>query len=340
MANPIIVAENLCKSFPGPRRGEESKVLQNVNLSIGEGEIFGIIGRSGAGKSTLVRCINYLEKPTSGEVIFEGVRLSSLRQGELYRLRQSMGMIFQQFNLLMQRSALRNVCFPMEIAGWSRAKARDRAAELLQMVGMSEKAESYPAQLSGGQRQRVAIARAIALNPKALLCDEATSALDPETTRGVIDLLKDVNKRFNITIVVITHEMHVIESIADRVAILDDARVAEVGSVAEVFTKPKSEAARKLVYPDEAAGRIEAMKGRNFIRVVFNGNSSFVPVIAGMVLRFRQMVSIMHAYTRDVGGKAFGQIILQIPDDMLVAAAMREYLSSLGLVVEEVAEYA
>jgi D-methionine transport system ATP-binding protein len=340
VARPIIVTENLCKSFPGQRRGEESKVLQNVNLSIGEGEIFGIIGRSGAGKSTLVRCINYLEKPTSGEVIFEGIRLSSLRRAELYRLRQSMGMIFQQFNLLMQRSALRNVCFPMEIAGWSRAKARSRAAELLQMVGMGEKAGSYPAQLSGGQRQRVAIARAIALNPKALLCDEATSALDPETTRGVLELLKDVNKRFNITIVVITHEMPVIESIADRVAILDDAGVAEVGPVAEVFMKPKSEAARKFVYPGEAAGRAEAMKGRNFIRVVFNGSSSFEPVIAGMVLRFRQKVNIMHADTRDVGGKAFGQIILQIPDDMLVAAAMREHLSSLGLVVEEVAEYA
>ena len=249
-------------------------------------------------------------------------------------------MIFQQFNLLMQRNALHNVCFPMEIAGWSRAKARERAAELLDMVGMGEKAGSYPAQLSGGQRQRVAIARAIALNPKALLCDEATSALDPETTRGVLELLKDINKRFNITMVVITHEMQVIESIASKVAILDGAGVAEVGTVAEIFTKPRSEAARRLVYPGgETAGNIDTMKDRNFIRVVFRGNSSFEPVIASMVLRFRQKVNILHADTRDVGGKAFGQILLQIPDDMLVAAAMREYLTNIGLIVEEVTEY-
>lgn len=340
MGEPIIVTENLCKSFQGPRHGAENSVLRNINLSIGEGEIFGIIGRSGAGKSTLVRCINYLEKPTSGEVVFEGVRMSSLKKRELYRARQSMGMIFQQFNLLMQRSALQNVCFPMEIAGWSRAKARERAAELLDMVGMGEKAGSYPAQLSGGQRQRVAIARAIALNPKALLCDEATSALDPETTRGVLELLKDINRRFNITIVVITHEMQVIESIAGRVAILDGAGVAEVGAVTEVFTKPKSEAARKFVYPgNETAGHIDVMKDRKFIRVVFKGNSSFEPVIASMVLRFRQKVNILYADTRDVGGKAFGQILLQIPDDLLVAAAMREYLTSAGLVVEEVTEY-
>jgi D-methionine transport system ATP-binding protein len=227
------------------------KVLEDVNLSIKNGEIFGIIGRSGAGKSTLVRCINYLERPTSGDILFDGEALGGVSMPRLYKLRQCMGMIFQQFNLLMQRNALDNICFPMEVAGFKRKEAKTRASELLELVGLPDKAESYPAQLSGGQRQRVAIARAIALNPKVLLCDEATSALDPETTRGVLGLLKDINRMSGVTVVVITHEMQVVRALCDRVAILDDARVAEIGPVAEVFAAPKTRAGRKLVYPDD-----------------------------------------------------------------------------------------
>jgi len=339
MATPILSIEGLCKSFPGTQPGIDNVVLKDINLKIDAGEIFGIIGRSGAGKSTLVRCINFLEKPTAGEIVFENIKMSNLSRKNLYKTRQSMGMIFQQFNLLLQRNALKNICYPMEIAGWNKKKARARASELLELVGMSEKATSFPTQLSGGQRQRVAIARAIALNPKVLLCDEATSALDPETTRGVLALLKEINREFNITIVVITHEMQVIESICSRVAILDEQEVAELGAVTDVFTKPKSIAAKRLVYPDgDTAERIEEMKDKRLIRVVFNGNSSFEPVIAGMVLRFRQRVNILYANTKDVGGKAFGQMILQIPDDLLVASAIREYLEESGIETEEVAE--
>jgi D-methionine transport system ATP-binding protein len=332
----IIRTENLKKVFPGPQLGTENIVLDGINIDIETGEIFGIIGRSGAGKSTLVRCINYLEKPTAGEIWFEDTKLSGLTQKELYKARQSMGMIFQQFNLFMQRDALRNVCYPMEIAGWDKKKARAHAAELLELVGMGEKIHAYPTQLSGGQRQRVAIARAIALDPKILLCDEATSALDPETTRDVLALLKDINKKLNITCVVITHEMSVIEQIADRVAILDRSGVAEEGPVTEVFTSPKSDTAKGFIYPEGELGALTEMTDKNHIRIVFKGNSSFEPIIAGMVLRFRQHVNILYADTKDVGGKAYGQMLLQIPDDPFVAAAMTGYLKGLGLETEEV----
>jgi D-methionine transport system ATP-binding protein len=211
---PIIQTKNLCKSFG------DAPVLSDVNLDIFAGEIFGVIGRSGAGKSTLARCFNLLERPTSGEIFFGGTELTSLKPAELYKARQSMGMIFQQFNLLMQRNVLDNVCFPLEIAGVKRADARKRAAELLDVVGLADKAKAYPAKLSGGQKQRVAIARAIAPNPKVLLCDEATSALDPETTDEILELLADINKRFGITIVIITHEMRVIETLCTRVAVI------------------------------------------------------------------------------------------------------------------------
>ena len=340
MNQEIIRIDRLKKAFPGPRQGEENLVLDGIDLSIHTGEIFGIIGRSGEGKSTLVRCINYLTPPTAGDVRFEGTALGSLSRKDLYKARQQMGMIFQQFNLFMQRDGLRNVCYPMEIAGWDRKKARARAAELLELVGMSDKKDAFPAQLSGGQRQRVAIARAMALQPRVLLCDEATSALDPETTRGVLALLKDINQRLGITIVVITHEMAVIEAICHRVAILDAHKVAEVGSVTEIFTRPRSLAARRLVYPDgEGAAGLEDMHSKNLIRIVFKGNSSFEPVIADMILRFRQKVNILFADTKDVGGKAFGQMILQIPDDRLVAAAMREYLHGTVLDTEEVKDH-
>jgi D-methionine transport system ATP-binding protein len=248
MGKPILHIRHLSKTFPGVNKNDEpASVLNDVNLTIQEGEIFGVIGRSGAGKSTLVRCINYLERPTSGEIIFDGAKLSELSRKELYRARQSMGMIFQQFNLMQQRTALRNVCYPLEIAGRKKKEARARADELLSLVGMADHKNHYPSQLSGGQKQRVAIARAIALNPKILLCDEATSALDPETTGGVLALLRDINKRFNITIIVITHEMSVIESICSRLAILDETEVVEEGATEEIFANPRTDAARRLL---------------------------------------------------------------------------------------------
>jgi D-methionine transport system ATP-binding protein len=246
----IIRTENLKKVFPGEIPGEYNHVFENINISISEGEVYGIIGRSGAGKSTLVRCINYLEKPTAGEIFFEGQPLSSLTNKQLYKTRQSMGMIFQQFNLFDQRTAARNIRYPLEIAGWSKADANKRTDELLELVNMTDKKNSYPSQLSGGQRQRVAIARALALNPKVLLCDEATSALDPETTKDVLNLLNEINRNYSITIVIITHEMSVIEYICDRVAILDESGIVEEGPVMEVLKNPQSAAGRRIVNPE------------------------------------------------------------------------------------------
>ena len=243
MAQDVIVRiQGLNKTFRG--RAGTVVALNGIDLDIYRGEIFGI---SGAGKSTLVRCINFLEKPTEGTVTVDGEELGRLSKKQLLEARRSMGMIFQQFNLLQQRTALQNICFPLEIAGTGKADAEKRARELLEIVGLSDRADNYPSQLSGGQQQRVAIARALATNPKILLCDEATSALDPTTTRSILALLKEINKTLGITIIVITHEMAVIEEICQRVAIIDSSRIAEVGTVDEVFTRPKSAMAKQLI---------------------------------------------------------------------------------------------
>ncbi len=334
--NPVIRIEGLSKVFRGPD-GEGFTALEDINLEIYPGEIYGIIGMSGAGKSTLVRCINFLERPTEGTVYFNDQDLFSLSKRELYSTRQSMGMIFQQFNLLMQRTVLDNVCFPLEIAGIDKGTAEERAGELLSMVGLTDKTYAYPAQLSGGQKQRVAIARALATNPQVLLCDEATSALDPATTRDVLMLLKDINKRLGITIVVITHEMRVIEEICNRVAIIDKSRIVEEGKVEDIFTKPKTAAAKRLVFPEDHS--VEILPGSRCCRIVFDGNSSFEPVIAGMVLDFRQAVNILFADTKNIDGKAFGQIVIQLPDNELMANRMIEYLRAKNLSVEEVDGY-
>lgn len=331
VSQPLIQIEHLNKTFASA--SGTVTALEDVSLTIEQGEIFGIIGMSGAGKSTLIRCMNILEQPTSGSVLLDGRDLTKLPKWELYRVRRSIGMIFQQFNLLMQRTALQNVCFPMELAGVEKADAKKRALELLELVGISDKAGAYPAQLSGGQRQRVAIARALATDAKVLLCDEATSALDPATTRDVLALLKDLNKRLGITIVVITHEMRVIEQVCHRVAILDNSRVVEIGRVSDVFANPKSAAARRLIYPDGAA-ETKTAKGRAY-RVVFNGNSSFEPVIANMVLEVSQPVNILFADTKDIEGQAYGQMVLQLPESADTAGRMISYLRSRGLTVEE-----
>jgi D-methionine transport system ATP-binding protein len=332
---PLIQIRGLCKVF-GTETGEVN-VLEDIDLDIMEGEIFGIIGMSGAGKSTLVRCLNFLEKPTKGTVYFDSKDLSTLSRKELYKIRQSMGMIFQQFNLLMQRNVLKNVCFPLEIAGVGKYEAEARAYELLELVDLSDKAKAYPSQLSGGQKQRVAIARALANDPKVILCDEATSALDPATTKGILALLRDINKRLGITIVIITHEMSVVEEICQRVAIIDNRCIAEVGYVQDIFTRPATEAARRLVFPE--GERVDHFTSSRCCRIVFDGNSSFEPVIANMVLEFRQTVNIIFADTRNIDGKAFGQIVIQLPEDKLTGEKMMAYLRNRGLTVEEVNDF-
>ena len=253
---PIIRVSHVSKTFYA--KNGEVEAVKDVSFDIEKGDIFGVIGLSGAGKSTLVRCLNLLEKPSSGSVFVNGKNIGDLPEKELRKARQNIGMIFQHFNLLMQRSVLDNVCFPLEIAGVKRAKARERALELLETVGLSEKAAAYPAQLSGGQKQRVAIARVLANDPEILLCDEATSALDPQTTKSILNLLKELNRKRGITIVVITHEMSVVQEICSHVAVLEHGTLAESGTVEEVFRTPKTEAARRLVLTDFS--RISRMK--------------------------------------------------------------------------------
>jgi len=328
----IIQIRNLTKVFNS--QGMKVTALEDFSLDIRSGDIYGIIGMSGAGKSTLVRCINALEKPTAGYVVFDGKNLTELSERELNETRRSMSMIFQQFNLLAQRTALRNVCFPLEIAGVSRHDAKAKARELLDMVGLSDKAGSYPAQLSGGQKQRVAIARALATEPKVLLCDEATSALDPMTTISILALLKDIHDRLGITIVIITHEMGVIERICSHVAILENGAMAEAGAVDEIFSHPKSAAARRLVYPDADSG--ERFIGERCVRIVFDGSSSYEPLFSNMILDCKAPVNIMFADMKDIDGRALGQMIVQLPEENMQAEKVIGYLSARGLIVEEV----
>ncbi len=335
-AEPIIQLVGLGKEFRtanGP-----IKALDDINLSIEQGEIFGIIGLSGAGKSTLVRCINYLEIPTSGDVLFENKSLASMRPQEQRLARQSMGMIFQQFNLLAQRNVLQNVCFPLEIAKAPKKEGLKRAMELLEIVGLKDRAKAYPAQLSGGQKQRVAIARALATNPKVLLCDEATSALDPNTTKSILGLLKDINKSMGVTVVVITHEMSVIEAICDRVAIIDQSHIAEVGNVKEIFSEPKSKIGRQLIL-GEAAEQVSRFGGSKRVRISFDGRSSFEPVLANMILACKVPVNIMHAETRDINGTAMGQMVIQLPDNEVDQNRVLSYLKTAGITHEEVKKH-
>ena len=309
-----------------------------MSLTIGNGDIYGIVGMSGAGKSTLVRCINLLERPTAGQVIIDGADLCAMGPKELIVRRRSISMIFQQFNLLMQRTCLKNICFPMEIAGVKKADAERRARELLEVVGLPDKAEAYPAQLSGGQKQRIAIARALACDPSILLCDEATSALDPKTTRDILRLVKDINRRLGITVVVITHEMAVVEEICTHVAILDHGRVMETGSVEQVFSSPQTEAGRRLVYPDGV--RIEQLPAANVIRIAFNGGSSYEPLIASLAIDCGVKVNILGADTRNVGGQAFGTMLLGLPGDPAEAARAVAYIKNQpNVTMEEVRDY-
>ncbi len=337
-----IEVKHLYKTFE--QKGLKVEALKDINLVIEAGDIYGIIGMSGAGKSTLVRCLNYLEKPTDGQVLIEGRDLGSLKEKELRKQRSDIAMIFQHFNLLMQKSVIDNICFPLQLSGVKKADARKRARELLKTVGLEEKEKAYPAQLSGGQKQRVAIARALASNPKILLCDEATSALDPQTTASILALLKEINEQFGITIVIITHQMSVIREICNRVAIMEHGELVEEGEVSDIFSHPKSRAARELILRDkpegEAAGKSpvlpERMQGSRKLRIVFSESSAFEPVIANMILKFGTPVNILRADTKNVGGFAKGEMILGLPEDRHLQIDIEQYLMEKGLEIEEV----
>ena len=331
---PIIELNHLSKTFGG---GENQvHALHDVSIAVQPGEIFGIIGLSGAGKSTLVRCINLLERPDEGQVLFHGRDLMTMNDKELRAQRHNITMIFQSFNLLEQRTAIDNICFPLELVGTPRKEARKRAMELLEIVGLPDKANAYPVQLSGGQKQRIAIARALATDPEVLLCDEATSALDPQTTDSILNLLQKINRERGITVIIITHQMSVIEQICHRVAILDHGNVAEIGKVEDVFRNPQSVAGRNLVSPEVVNLPLSNWSG-HVARIAFNGNASADPIIASVAMDLGMKVSILGAATRNVDGKAFGTMLVSLPDDEAKKKIIMDYLNAIdGVDAEEV----
>lgn len=334
MSEIIIKAESLSKTYAGKNSVE---AVKNISFEINRGEIFGIIGLSGAGKSTLVRMLNLLEKPTNGKVTVNGNSLTELPGKELRLARRKIGMIFQHFNLLMQKTVLDNVAFPLRIAGESKRSAREKALKYLTIVGLEEKAKAYPSQLSGGQKQRVAIARVLTTDPDIILCDEATSALDPQTTASILELLKKLSVERNITVVVITHEMNVIRKICDRVLVLEGGEEAESGAVEEIFRNPKTEAARRLVF--DGIEKLDVMSGKKKVRIVFSEESAFEPIIGNLILEYKTPVNILYANTKAINGKARGEMIIQLPEDEHMADSMIEYMRSRKLNVEEVSDY-
>lgn len=334
-----ILIQDVSKTFE--TKDGSVQALKHVSLSIETGDIYGIIGMSGAGKSTLVRCMNFLEVPSEGKVLIDGKSLSEFSPKELRKEREKIGMIFQHFNLLMQKNVLENVCFPLYIQGKKKAEARAKALELLEIVGLADRAKAYPAQLSGGQKQRVAIARALASDPQILLCDEATSALDPQTTSSILELLQDINQKFGITIVIITHQMSVVREICTHVAIMKDGEVKEQGLVEEIFSHPKSQVAKELISKD-SGNDVESKKltqseiqDGEIVRIVFSENSAFEPVIAKLILTFHEPVNILKANTKNVGGVAKGEMILQFMSDSTNVPEMKKFLTERGLEIGE-----
>ncbi|MDO4830281.1 MAG: ATP-binding cassette domain-containing protein [Clostridia bacterium] len=331
----MIEIKNVSKTFKVD--GKDFEALKNVSLKINDGDIYGIIGMSGAGKSTLVRCINMLESPTSGDIVIDGKSMTSLSPSQLRKERSKIAMIFQSFNLLMQKNVLKNISFPLELAGVKRADARKKALELLELVGLPDKAKAYPAQLSGGQQQRVAIARALATDPKILLCDEATSALDPKTTKSILNLIKEINEKYNITVVIITHAMSVVEEICNKVAIISDGVVAEEGEVVQVFSHPKSEVAKHLVYPDYEENQVDTSGCKKVVRIVLNGaNIVGMPLISRLTLDLNILVNLVSVSTRVLDGVLYGNITIGVDSDETLEK-IKDYLSKYdGIEVEEV----
>lgn len=329
---PQIELRGLSKVYQIP--GGEVQALNNISLTIEKGDIYGIIGMSGAGKSTLIRCLNRLDTPTDGQVLIDGQNVLTMNRKELSQTRRRMAMIFQQFNLLMQKNVMRNVRYPLEIAGVSGKKANARVMELLKIVGLEEKANAYPSQLSGGQKQRVAIARALAGDPEMLLCDEATSALDPMTTQSILDLLKKINAEMGITVVLITHEMAVIRQICNKVAILDGGKLAEKGTVDDVFMHTKSAAGKRLfgILPEDE----DSTPPQPALRIVFDGAAAGQPIISRLVKDCGMDVNILSADIHQLNGKAFGQMLIQKPEEPEELKKVKHYLREAGLNVEEV----
>ncbi len=329
---PQIELRGLSKVYQIP--GGEVQALNNINLAIEQGDIYGIIGMSGAGKSTLIRCLNRLDTPTDGQVLIDGQNILAMSKKQLLQTRRRMAMIFQQFNLLMQKNVARNVRYPLEIAGAPKKQANERVMELLKIVGLEEKANAYPAQLSGGQKQRVAIARALASNPEMLLCDEATSALDPMTTQSILELLKKINAELGITVVLITHEMAVIRQICNKVAILDGGKLVEQGTVDDVFMHTKSAAGKRLfgILPENE----DDIPAQPALRIVFDGAAADQPIISRLVKDLGFDVNILAADMHQFNGKTYGQMMVARPEDPAELKQVQDYLAKAGLTTEEV----
>lgn len=325
----IINLDKVYKSTTG-----EVVALKNINLKIEDKDIFGIIGLSGAGKSTLVRCINLLEKPTKGQVVIDGVDLTKVSHKELLAIRQKIGMIFQGFNLLSQRTVLDNVLFPAEIAKVNKVDAIKKAESLLEMVGLSHKKKAYPATLSGGEKQRVAIARSLMLDPKVLLCDEATSALDPNTTQQILDLLEKINKELGVTIVVITHEMKVIDQICNKVAIIDKSHIEEMGKVSDVFANPQSEIGKELILPNVQV--LEKIISDKKIKLTFDSVSTYEPIVSNMILESGVPVNILSADVNEMNGYVYGQMTIRVPEDEKQYKKIVSYLKKHNITYKEV----
>ncbi len=324
----MIEIKNLTKIFNG-KQGE-FVALDNVNVTIEDGDVYGVIGTSGAGKSTLVRCINLLEKPTSGEILIDGVNLLTADKNTLREMRRKVSMIFQQFNLLQQRSVLKNVELAGEIS--NDKERREKAIKLLNTVGLGDKINSYPAELSGGQQQRVAIARALMTDPSVLLCDEATSALDPETTKSILELLKDLNKKLNLTVVIISHQMSVIEAICNKVAIIDHSKVVTQGYLQDVFLSPKEPIAKKLIYSGKIAS---AVKGEKLVKLIFDGKTD-EPIITKIIQECNILLSVFYAETKTINDKEYGQVIFRLPYYDEDIEKLCKYLDTQDVAYEEV----
>lgn len=339
----MIILKNIYKTYPDTE-GHSIVALRNINLNIKKGEIYGVIGKSGAGKSTLIRCINLLEPPSSGSVIVDNQELTTLSKNELRKARHSIGMVFQHFNLLSSRTVYDNVAFPLELIGTSKTHIKKTIAPLLELVGLTDKIKNYPYQLSGGQKQRVAIARALASSPKVLLSDEATSALDPETTNQILDLLKYIRTTFNLTILLITHEISVVKRLCDRVAVLHQGELIEENEIGEFFTHPKSNIAKNLI-TSAASQHLPAAIAQHVLlheqagthpvwRLYFFESAATQPIISQLINRFNLKINILQANVEYIKNHAMGIMILAVDGDKQNLHNGMSYLQTLGVEIE------
>ena len=341
-ARPMVGFEAVTKRFGSGDDKNQFTALDGIDLSVARGAITGIIGRSGAGKSTLIRLVNGLEKATSGRVVVDGIEVGGLSEAGLRDLRRQVGMIFQHFNLLSSRTAYDNVALPLEIAGVDRQKIRERVGPLLDLVGLGDKAGRYPAELSGGQKQRIGIARALATEPKLLLSDEATSALDPETTQSILDLLKRINAELGLTVLLITHEMEVVKTIASDVAVIDRGKIVEAGRTFDVYTNPKHETTRTLLasslklphWLDTGIKQQPSAGDRMLVRLIFFGNTAFQPLTGRLVAELGSDVNILAGAIEEIGGEPFGSLVVSYSADPAVVERANRFYAETGLATE------